>query len=65
MDDHVLVHGLPEIQRAFPWKIEQSGVVSRVTGVDELGFFVSKSSRPSMQKALCCVAAKLSRTTTP
>ena len=65
LDNLVSVTGLQEIQRAFPWTVDQSGVVSKPVDGDELGFSVSKSSKPSTQKALGCAAAKLSRTATP
>ena len=65
LDDLVSVTRLPEIQRAFPWTVEQYGVVSKPANGDELGFSVSKSSRLSTQKALGRVVAKLSRRATP
>lgn len=57
--------GLPKTRNTCPWPAKRSDAVEWPIARDKLGFFVTKSTRPSMRRAPNLAFAKLSKTVIP
>lgn len=61
----VSMTGLPKTRNTCPWPAERSDAVEWPIAGDGLGFFVTKSTRPSRRRAPDLAFAKLSKTVIP